>query len=85
MSGDLNCGTCVCRAMPRANIMDGAHELDESEYLRLMADMEQSFLDAMMADEAVFLSQMQADDARELDSLVGTPCSRVAIYMLMQS
>ena len=64
--------------------MDGAHELDESEYVQLMADMEQSLLDAMMADEAAFLSQMQADDARELDSLVGTPCSPVAIYALMR-
>ena len=84
MSRGLSCTSCACRAMPRSNVMDGAHELDESEYLQLMADMEQSFLDAMMADEATFLSQMQADDARELDSLVGTPCSPVAIYVLMQ-
>ena len=52
--------------------------------MQLMADMEQSLLDAMMADEAAFLSQMQADDARELDSLVGMPCSPVAIYALMR-
>ena len=47
--------------------MDAAQQLDESDYMQLMADMEQSFLDAMLQDEAAFLSQLEAQD---IDGLV---------------
>lgn len=47
--------------------MDAALQLGEAEYVQLMADMEQSFLDAMLQDEAAFLSQLEAQD---IDSLV---------------
>lgn len=53
--------------MPRENIVDAAQQLDESDYMQLMADMEQSFLDAMLQDEAAFLSYLEAQD---IDSLV---------------
>ncbi|CAL5222200.1 g4530 [Coccomyxa viridis] len=55
------------RDMPRENIVDAAQQLDESDYMQLMADMEQSFLDAMLQDEAAFLSHLEAQD---IDSLV---------------
>ena len=47
--------------------MDAAAQLGELDYMQLMADMEQSFLDAMLQDEAAFLSQLEA---QEVDSLV---------------
>ena len=47
--------------------MEAALQLGEAEYVQLMADMEQSFLDDMLQDEAAFLSQL---DAQDLDSLV---------------
>ena len=51
--------------------MDEAFQLDEAEYLKLMSEMEQSFLDALLQDEAAVLSRLEAEDARDLDSLVG--------------
>ena len=57
----------ACRDMPRGNIVEAALQLGEAEYVQLMADMEQSFLDDMLQDEAAFLSQLEAQD---LDSLV---------------
>lgn len=59
-----------CRAMPTCNIMEEAFELDEAEYMRLMAEMEQSFLDEQLRDEAAFLLQLEAEDAQDLHSLV---------------
>ena len=53
--------------MSRSNISNEELQLDETDYMQLMADMEQSFLDAMLQDEAAFLSQFEA---QELNSLV---------------
>ena len=50
--------------------MDEAFQLDEAEYLKLMSEMEQSFLAALLRDEAAFLTRLEAEDARDLDSLV---------------
>ena len=50
--------------------MDEAFRLDEAEYLKLMSEMEQSFLDALLRDEAAFLTRLEAEDARDIDSLV---------------
>ena len=62
--------SCVCRELPGGNIMDEAFRLDEAEYLKLMSEMEQSFLAALLQDEAAFLTRLEAEDARDLDSLV---------------
>ena len=53
--------------------MEEAFQLDEAEYVKLMSEMEQSFLDALLQDEAAFLTRLEAEDARDLDSLVGHP------------
>ena len=50
--------------------MDEAFQLDDAEYLKLMSEMEQSFLAALLQDEAAFLTRLEAEDARDLDSLV---------------
>ncbi|CAK0786799.1 hypothetical protein CVIRNUC_010013 [Coccomyxa viridis] len=67
------------RELPGGNIMDEAFRLDEAEYLKLMSEMEQSFLAALLQDEAAFLTRLEAEDARDLDSLVAMheemPCS----------
>ena len=53
--------------MSRSSVLDEDLQLDEADYMQLMADMEQSFLDAMLQDEAAFLSHFEA---QELSSLV---------------
>ena len=57
----------TCRDVSRSNISNEELQLDETDYMQLMADMEQSFLDAMLQDEAAFLSHFEA---QELNSLV---------------
>ena len=57
----------ACRDVSRSSITNEELQLDEADYMQLMADMEQSFLDAMLQDEAAFLSHFEA---QELNSLV---------------
>lgn len=54
--------------MPRGNIVDAAEQLGELDYMQLMADMEQSFMDSMLQDEAAFLSQLEAQEVASLVS-----------------
>ena len=46
--------------------MEAEPQLDGPEYMQLMADMEQSFLDAMLQDEAAYLSQLEAQEVNSL-------------------